>query len=185
MKLFKTLLYIFICLTVTIKADSNDDLTNVLKEGGKLIFIRHAYAPGSGDPNNFDISDCSTQRNLNEKGIKEAKNIGVFFKRNNIKIDKVLSSEWCRCKDTASYAFNFFESKSFLNSFYSQKFMQNKNEQIKNLKKYIKQWNSEKNLVMVTHFVVISEVLNSGASPAEIIITDKKFKVLERIKLKN
>ena len=183
MKLIKILLCIFICLTTTIKVDSNNDLQTAFKEEGKLIFIRHAYAPGSGDPNNFDISDCSTQRNLNEEGVKQSKNIGVFFVKNNIKIDKVISSEWCRCKDTASYAFKFFESKSFLNSFYSQKFYYNKTKQIKDLKKYIEKWNRKKNLVLVTHFVVISEVLNIGVSPAEIIITDRKFKVLMRTKL--
>ena len=51
-----------------------------LEDGGKLIFIRHAYAPGSGDPNNFNLNDCSTQRNLNEKGKIQAKEIGRFFK---------------------------------------------------------------------------------------------------------
>jgi len=182
MKLIKILLCIFICLTTTIKVDSNDDLQTVFKEEGKLIFIRHAYAPGVGDPNNFDISDCSTQRNLNEEGIKQSKSIGVFFVKNNIKIDKVISSEWCRCKDTASYAFKFFESKSFLNSFYSQKFYYNKTKQIKDLKEYIGKWDKKKNLVLVTHFVVISEVLNIGVSQAEIIITDRKFKVLTRTK---
>ena len=101
MKFFKFLLIIFISLTTSIKADLNKNLINQLEDGGKLIFIRHAYAPGSGDPNNFNLNDCSTQRNLNEDGIKQAKNIGNFFKKNKIKIYKVFSSEWCRCKETA------------------------------------------------------------------------------------
>ena len=76
MKFFKFLLIIFISLTTPIKADLNKKLINQLEDGGKLIFIRHAYAPGSGDPNNFNLNDCSTQRNLNEDGISQAKNIG-------------------------------------------------------------------------------------------------------------
>ena len=63
--------------------------------------IRHALAPGNGDPANFDLLDCSTQRNLNDVGILQSKEIGQFFSKNNIKIDDVYSSQWCRCKDTA------------------------------------------------------------------------------------
>ena len=64
MKFVKLLLLIFITINLPIKADSNKNLINELKQGGKLIFIRHAYAPGGGDPDNFDINDCNTQRNL-------------------------------------------------------------------------------------------------------------------------
>ena len=95
----------------------NEKLINELEEGGKLIFIRHAYAPGGGDPNNFALNDCSTQRNLNNEGREQAKYIGEFFKKNKIKIDKVLSSEWCRCKETAKIAFKSYSTNSFLNSF--------------------------------------------------------------------
>jgi phosphohistidine phosphatase SixA len=113
MKLIKTLIFIFISLTIPIKVNSNENLVSILKEGGKLILIRHAYAPGNGDPENFNINDCTTQRNLNDKGIMESKSLGKFFFKNNIKIDKVLSSEWCRCKDTAFYAFKNYKKKVF------------------------------------------------------------------------
>ena len=79
MKFIKFLLILFISISSPIKADSNQSLINELKKGGKLIFIRHAYAPGGGDPDNFDINDCNTQRNLNNLGRKQAKNIGNFF----------------------------------------------------------------------------------------------------------
>ena len=157
----------------------------MLKEGKKLIFIRHAYAPGTGDPENFNIKDCTTQRNLNNEGINESKLLNIFFLNNKISIDKVLSSEWCRCKDTAFYAFHNYEKKSFLNSFYDKKFYHKKTKQIIELKDYIKKWNGRNNLVLVTHYVVISEILNIGALPAEIIIADKDFNVLARKKLKN
>ena len=137
MKFIKFLLIIFITLTSTIKADLNENLINELKEGGKLIFIRHAYAPGGGDPVNFDIKDCITQRNLNDIGREQAQKIGNFFLSNKIPIDKIISSEWCRCKETALLGFKNFETKNFLNSFYSPKFLKNKNQQMKDLKKYI------------------------------------------------
>ena len=181
--MFKKIIIIFFIgiLNINNSAFSDDKILKSLKEGKKLIFIRHAIAPGNGDPNNFDINDCSTQRNLDEKGIEESEKIGLFFKNNKIKIDKVLSSQWCRCKDTAKYAFKNFETFNALNSFYDEKFAANEAKQIKDLKNYIKNWNSDKNLVLVTHFVVISSILNTGSSSGEIIISDKKFNIIGSI----
>ncbi|MDA7577211.1 histidine phosphatase family protein [Candidatus Pelagibacter sp.] len=181
MKFIKFLLIIFITINSPIKADSKQNLIKELKQGGKLIFIRHAYAPGGGDPNNFDINDCNTQRNLSDTGREQANKIGFFFKSNNILIDNVHSSEWCRCKETAFIAFNEFETKSFLNSFFSSKFSQNKDLQMKQLKRFIRNWDGEKNLVFITHYVVISESLNYASSSGEIIISDKGLKVIDTI----
>ena len=178
MKFLKLLIIIFISLTTSIKADSNKNLINSLEDGEKLIFIRHAYAPGSGDPDNFNLNDCSTQRNLNEDGRKQAKYIGDFFTKNKIKIDKVLSSEWCRCKETAEIAFTNFSTNSFLNSFYSYKFTKNKKKQINALNEYIDKFKSNKNLVLITHYVLISEVLNYGPSSGEIVVSDKNFNII-------
>ena len=75
---FKILNNNFISLTTPIKADLNTNLLNQLEDGGKLIFIRHAYAPGGGDPDNFNLNDCSTQRNLNYEG-ENKQNILVNF----------------------------------------------------------------------------------------------------------
>ena len=181
MKFFKLLIIIFISLTQSIKADLNKNLINQLENGGKLIFIRHAYAPGIGDPNNFNLNDCSTQRNLRQKGRAQSKRIGDFFKINDIKIDKVLSSEWCRCKETAKIAFKDFTTKSFLNSFYSSKFAKNREKQVKALKEYIRNYknNNNENLVLVTHYVLISEILNYGSSSGEIVVSDKNFNIID------
>ena len=178
MKFIKFLLILFISINSPIKAESNQSLINELKKGGKLIFIRHAYAPGGGDPDNFDINDCNTQRNLNNSGKKQAKNIGNFFKENNIKIENVYSSEWCRCKETALIAFNKSENKNFLNSFFSSKFAKNKDLQMKNLRKFIKDFDGDENLIFVTHYVVISELLNYRSSSGEIIISDQNYNLI-------
>ena len=90
MKFLRFFLILFISLTSSVKADFNKDLFNQLREGGKLIFIRHAYAPGSGDPDNFNLNDCSTQRNLSDQGRKQAKLIGEYFIKNKNEIDKVI-----------------------------------------------------------------------------------------------
>ena len=183
MKFLKFFIIIFISLTTSIKADLNKNLLNQLDDGGKLIFIRHAYAPGGGDPQNFNLNDCSTQRNLNNEGRKQAQYIGEFFKKNEIKIDKVLSSEWCRCKETARIAFKNFSTNSFLNSFYSSKYAKNKDKQIKMLNNYVKKFKSDKNLILVTHYVLISEVLNYAPSSGEIVVSDKNFNMIGSIEI--
>tara|TARA_B100000780_G_scaffold207728_1_gene148010 strand:- start:1363 stop:1914 length:552 start_codon:yes stop_codon:yes gene_type:complete len=182
MKLIKIIIFLFISFNTFLTVNSNDDLQKVLNEGGKLIFIRHGYAPGSGDPDNFDISSCASQRNLNKAGIEQAKTIGNFFLKNHIKTNIVLSSEWCRCKQTAKYAFKNYETKNFLNSFYDKKFLNNKKKQIKELKNYIKNSKKEKNIVFITHYVVIAELLNIFPEPGEVIITDKNLIIIDRIK---
>ena len=183
MKFLKFFIIIFISLTTSIKADLNKNLINQLKDGGKLIFIRHAYAPGNGDPNNFNLNDCSTQRNLNSIGRKQAKDIGGFFRENKIKIYKVLSSEWCRCKETADIAFNNYSTNSFLNSFYSPKYAKNREKQVEALNDYVKKFKSDKNLIFVTHYVLISEVLNYGPSSGEIVVSDKNFNIVGTVEI--
>jgi phosphohistidine phosphatase SixA len=182
MKLIKIIIFLFVSINTTLVANSNDDLQNLLSDGGKLIFIRHAYAPGSGDPDNFDLSNCASQRNLSQEGINQSKTINKFFLKSNMSSNLVLSSEWCRCKQTAKYAFKNYKTKSFLNSFFSQKFAHNKAKQIKELKEFIKEWNGKGNLIFVTHYVVISEILNLSVSSGEIIIADKNLNILARQK---
>ena len=182
MKIFNYLI-ILICIISPVKADLNQNIISELKKGGKIIFIRHAYAPGGGDPNNFDLNDCNTQRNLNNDGRLQSKKIGDFFKKNKISIKKVYSSEWCRCKETASIAFRNFETKNFLNSFFSERFAKNRENQIKNFDKFINNWNGKQNLIFVTHYVVISEILNYAPASGEIIVSDKQLKVIDTLEI--
>ena len=183
MKFLKIILILFISLTTLVKADSKKNIIENLKVGGKLIFIRHAYAPGGGDPENFNIYDCSTQRNLSESGRIQSRKIGNFFTENKIKIENVYSSEWCRCKETASLAFKDFKTKSFLNSFFSTKFAQNKNTQMRDFQKFLLNWDEKNNLIFVTHYVVISEILDYPSSSGEIIISNKNFKIIDTLEI--
>ena len=160
---------------------ANDRVIESLKEGDKLIFIRHALAPGNGDPENFELQDCSTQRNLNEIGIQQSKKIGLIFKKNEIKIDNIYSSEWCRCKDTAKYAFDDFETFDALNSFYDIRFAANEDKQIKDFYEFIDSIDSKNNIVFVTHYVVIGAILNIGTSSGEIVVTDKNLNIIGSI----
>ena len=107
--------------------------------------------------------------------------LGLFFLKNQIPIDVVLSSEWCRCKDTAKYAFENYKTFSALNSFYSNKYQKNKNTQMRDLREYLKSWRSDKNLILVTHYVTILEIINKSSSSGEILITDSKLNLLGTI----
>ncbi|WP_334500677.1 histidine phosphatase family protein [Bradyrhizobium sp. AZCC 1678] len=83
-------------------ADDAADAWKALRAGGHVALMRHADAPGGfGDPPGFRVDDCATQRNLSEKGRADAAKIGVQLKREGIAFEKILSSPWCRCIDTA------------------------------------------------------------------------------------
>ncbi len=177
MKIF-ILLFIFFLSHPSL---SNEKFIKQLKDNNKLIFIRHAHAPGSGDPNNFDISDCTTQRNLDFVGVNQSIRLGNFFKTKNIPFSIVLSSEWCRCKDTAKLAFQNFDTFEPLNSFYDQKFYKNKDLQLINLKKFIINLEEEENIIFITHYVVINAMFGIGISSGEILISDRNLNVLGTI----
>ena len=178
-KIFFIILYVVFSLIPNI---AKTELIDTLKENNKLIFIRHALAPGNGDPDEFNILDCNTQRNLDSIGKEQSVRLGQYFKVNNVPIDVVLSSEWCRCKETAKLAFQNYETFKPLNSFYDPKFYKNKESQLNNLKKFINNLEEEGNIVFVTHYVVIASIFGVGVTSGEILIANRNLKVLGSIK---
>jgi phosphohistidine phosphatase SixA len=89
---------------------------SLLREGGVVVAMRHALAPGTFDPPEFKLDDCATQRNLSDEGRAQAKRIGQWFERHGLKPDRVRSSPWCRCIDTATLAFGSAQPWSALAS---------------------------------------------------------------------
>lgn len=77
----------------------------LLRSGGLVVALRHALAPGTFDPPGFRLGDCSTQRNLNDEGRAQARRIGAWFVQQGLKPERVRTSPWCRCIDTAQLAF--------------------------------------------------------------------------------
>ena len=174
-------IFFFIFLNFTTKL-SSETIWDEARIGGKVILIRHSLAPGGGDPGGFKIEDCNTQRNLNETGIEQSQKIGKIFKDNKIPIDIVLSSEWCRCKDTAFHAFGTFKEFSALNSTFSSPYNKNESRQIKEIKKYLKNWDGKgKNLILVTHYSIITAITDAVPGSGEIVIADKNLNVLNTI----
>ena len=175
---------ILILFFILFAFDSNAENTvvSLLKEEGKIVFIRHSIAPGGGDPENFSLKDCSTQRNLSKKGIEQSKRIGEFFKKNKVIISKVLSSQWCRCKDTAFHAFGKYEEFFALNSTFQIKFSGNSKKQAEALKNFVKKWDGKGNIIFVTHYVIILKHTNYAPSSGELVITDNNFNVLSTLR---
>ena len=95
----------------------------------------------------------------------------------------MLSSQWCRCKDTAKNAFGKFKEFSALNSTFSAPFNRNEVRQIKEIKKYLKNWKGRgKNLILVTHYSIITAITDATPGSGEIVIADKNLNVLNTIK---
>ena len=84
---------------------ATDDTAALLRRGGVVVAFRHALAPGTFDPPNFKLGDCSTQRNLSAEGREQARRMGAWFAAQGLRPENVRSSPWCRCMDTATLAF--------------------------------------------------------------------------------
>ena len=161
---------------------SNEILINEINRiKANIVFLRHSFAPGFGDSENFKINDCSTQRNLSMEGRLQAREIGNFFSSNNIAFDEILSSEWCRCVDTIK-EMNIGDWKTFsgLNSFF-QNFTDKKNNLLL-LNKKINNLSEDERILLITHQVVISEVTNISPPSGGIVIYNSKSKRSKLIK---
>ena len=182
-KIISLSLKVILFFIISFQLNASEQSWKIAQEGDKIILIRHSLAPGGGDPAGFKVDDCKTQRNLNRTGINQSKKIGKLFKKNKVPVDQVLSSQWCRCKDTAKYAFGNFKEFTALNSTFQSPYDQNEAKQLKDLYAFVKDWNSNgKNLVLVTHYSIITAVTNAVPSSGELVITDKNFEVLGTIK---
>ncbi|MEG3846092.1 histidine phosphatase family protein [Microcoleus sp. herbarium19] len=154
-------------------------------ETGLVVAMRHAIAPGTGDPANFKLGDCSTQRNLSPQGQTQAKQIGAEFRKRNIKIARVLSSQWCRCLETAKLL-NLGKVEPFpaLNSFFSDS--SKKSGQTAAIRKLIvDNRNTKGAIITVTHQVNITAITDIVPQSGEAVILkgskEGKIQIVGRI----
>ena len=176
LKIFKiSFLGLMVIAVMNAHADQGD-LIKLMKSGGHILMIRHAYAPGSGDPANFKIGDCATQRNLNDRGRTQARTIGEWLRSKGIKDAKVYSSQWCRCQETAKLlGFGPVAELPALNSFYGMP--ENREPNIKTLRSFIATLPADGELIIfVTHFVTILEITGKGVSSGEGVVLKLKGK---------
>jgi phosphohistidine phosphatase SixA len=148
----------------------NGEVLAALQKGGHVLVMRHAQTvPGIGDPPNFKIGDCSTQRNLSDLGREAARRLGAQLQKANVKFDLVETSAWCRCVDTAKLAFSTRANVyAPLNStFNDRSVQQNRTEEVRNR---IRNWRGAGNLAMVSHNVNIQSIAGESLAMNEVIV---------------
>lgn len=153
-------------MAVTVPALAQDGAIKLLRQGGLLLFMRHANAPGVGDPSEFRIDDCATQRNLSDRGRAQATAVGQRLRGDGVRWEAVQSSRWCRCLDTARLAFGIVEPFDLLNSSFA-----GRPDATPELRRHLlAQPRDGANRVYVTHMVNIMALLNANTADAEIVV---------------
>ncbi len=157
------------CLCAT-SVHADPTLWKKLYEPDHFAIMRHAEAPGTGDPENFNVDDCTTQRNLSISGREQAKIIGDHIRANGIKDAMVYTSQWCRCVDTAELMeIGLVQKLPALNSFYQR--YQNKEKNLAVLRQFLSDSRDNASPIMlVTHQVTISALTDQYTRQGEIVI---------------
>lgn len=160
-----------LCLVLCSCAASAQDSTLALLNSGEanVVLMRHALAPGTGDPYNFELGQCETQRNLNDVGRQQAVDTGAFFRDNAVAFDRVYTSEWCRCVETAELLeLGTVEALPAVNSFFQQ--MQKADEQTTALKEWLAARGSGAPVLLVTHQVNITAYTGVYPRSGELVV---------------
>ena len=166
-------IFTVLCLTISIFFGSvgvgfADQLWSALKSNNHFVMIRHALAPGFSDPDNFNLRDCKTQRNLSDEGRNQSKKIGNLFRLNGITEATVFSSQWCRCLDTANFlGLGKVSELPFLNSFFKQ--FEREKFQTEQTMNWIQNAPMNTPTVLVSHQVNISALTGHSLSSGEIL----------------
>ncbi|MDA8485949.1 histidine phosphatase family protein [Pseudomonas resinovorans] len=156
-----------------------------LREGKAFLLLRHTAAPGAGDPEGFRLGDCSTQRNLSDRGRQEARRWGKLLVRRKVEQPRLYTSNWCRAQDTAQeMGLGAVETLSALDSFFSDPDSQA--AQTVELRKAIDKVPKDRPVVMVSHQVNIKALTGVEPRNGEGLIIELPLaeppKVLARIR---
>jgi len=149
-------------------ADDSEDAWEALAKGGHIALIRHGNAPPGfgGDPPGFRLGDCTTQRNLDDKGRAQSKTLGEAFRNHGVRVDRIVSSPVCRCIDTATLmAVGQVDSSLAL--------LPDRDAarpRLRELKKIISGWRGPGTLVLVTHGFTIEALIGFIPEQAETIV---------------
>ena len=142
-----------------------------LKRPGAVAIMRHAIAPGTGDPAEFRLGDCSTQRNLDERGREQARAIGAAIRAAGVEVDRVLTSQWCRSRETAELlGLGPVEEMPALNSFFEDR--STREAQTRALRAHLAGLPDDERVVLVTHQVNITALTGRGVSSGEVFVLD-------------
>jgi len=134
---------------------------------GYVLLMRHSLAPGVGDPENFRLGDCTTQRNLSDEGRQDARDIGEWLEQRDLKIHSIESSRWCRARETAELLnLGPVKLNKNLDSLFQESDLENHKQTIEAKKRIVSHRKTRGLLVLVGHAVNISAItginLDSG-----------------------
>jgi len=147
----------------------DEELWRLLEGGGQVVLVRHAVTtPGVGDPPGMRLEDCSTQRNLTDEGRAHARRLGAAFRARGIPLERVLSSPWCRCLETARLAFGPPEVWPPLGNLFGRP--ENRQEQVERMRELVSQRRSGGNLILISHGSTISALTGVSPDTAEMVI---------------
>lgn len=150
-------------------ACASEALWALLRSGGQVVLIRHAITtPGVGDPPGMRLDDCRTQRNLTDDGRRHAREVGEAFRARGIVVDRVLTSPWCRCIETARLAFGPAELSSALGNLFGRPELQAK--QVGEMEILVGGFAGRGNLMLVSHGSTIAALTGINPSPAEMVV---------------
>jgi broad specificity phosphatase PhoE len=154
----------FLLSLSVVKVSLAETLTSAISRlDANVIFMRHALAPGYGDPDHFQITDCSTQRNLDDTGRQQVRDIGTRLRQEDITFHSIYSSQWCRCRDTAQeLGLGNWQEFSGLNSFFQG--YADRKDTMEKLNAKLDHLPLDRLTLMVSHQVVIRAA--TGYSPA-------------------
>lgn len=141
-----------------------------LREGGHVVLLRHAFAPGTGEPANFDVEKCNTQRNLSDAGRQQARKIGALFAARAAPVDRVLASRWCRTLETARLSFRSDDLEPFAALDPLPADAAAAQEQSRAVLEQIGGWSGSGNMVMVTHGENILALTGEATREGEAVI---------------
>jgi len=169
-------------LLFAVEATATEAGWALLREGEHVVLLRHANAPGAVDPTDFDIEKCSTQRNLSERGKQQARKIGALFAARAAPTERVLTSRYCRTKETARLAFGDAEEFAPLDPPPADE--EARKEQLDAVLGKVRDYSGSGNLVLVTHLETIQALTGQSAREGEALIVaprDGGLHVLARI----
>ena len=144
---------------------------------GAVVLFRHANAPGTGDPQGMKLGDCKTQRNLDDEGRAQARRIGAIFRQRAIEVGPVLTSRWCRARDTAEEAFpGRAKEQPAFDSFFADR--GEEPQRTADARRIIDAWRGPGVLVVVTHQVNITAITGRVARSGEGIVLRRQGKAM-------
>ena len=148
-------------------ADESRDAWVALVNGGHVALIRHGNAPPGygGDPPGFKIDDCATQRNLDEKGRAQARALGEAFRQRGVRAEKILSSPWCRCLETARLM-----ALGPVEGTWTAAASDQSRDRLTALRKLLASWHGPGALVVVTHALTVQALVGVMPAQAETVV---------------